>query len=200
MAFTPAPGEQYTIRRKVLKLFGGAFHIYGEQGQVVGFCKQKAFKLREDIRIFTDESLRTPLMTIGTQAILDLGASYQVTLADGTPLGSMRRKGLSSTFLRDEWLILSPEGVQIAVLRERGSFMAFLRRYIEYVAMFSPQQFDLIRADGSHAASFRQHFNWFVYRLGVAITRDKRDADDGIDDMMILAMGCLVAAIEGRQQ
>ncbi len=199
MAFTPAPGEQYTIRRKVFKIFGASFHVYDAAGTVVGFCSQKAFKLREDIRVYTDDSMKKELLSIRTQAILDFSASYNVALADGTLLGTMRRKGMKSTFLRDEWLILSPQGQQIAMLQERGSFMAFLRRWVEYVALFSPQKYDLLRADGSHAAAFRQHFNPFVYRLGVAITRDGRDADDGIDDMMILAMGCLICAIEGRQ-
>ncbi|MFO0831807.1 MAG: hypothetical protein U0637_08170 [Phycisphaerales bacterium] len=199
MAPQAAPGEQYTIRRKVFKLFGASFHIYNEQGAVVGYCNQKAFKLREDIRIYTDESMQKELLRINTQQIIDFSAAYTVALGDGTVLGIMKRKGLKSTFLRDEWLILSPQGAQLAVLRERGSFMAFLRRWIDYVALFSPQKFDLIRDDGSHAAAFRQHFNWFVYRLGVAITRDDKDRDDGIDDMMILAMGCLICAIEGRQ-
>lgn len=56
MAFNIQPGEAYTIRRKVLKLFGAAFHIYNPAGAVVGFCKQKAFKLKEDIRVYTDET------------------------------------------------------------------------------------------------------------------------------------------------
>ena len=41
----------YMIRRKVFRIFGGAFHIYDPAGQVVGYSKQKAFKLREDIRL-----------------------------------------------------------------------------------------------------------------------------------------------------
>ena len=199
MAFQAEAGEQYTIRRKVFKLFGASFHVYDASGAVVGFCNQKAFKLREDIRIYTDESMSKELLRMGTQQILDISAAYTVSLGDGTVLGVMKRKGLKSAFLRDEWLVYSPEGQQLAILQERGGLMSFLRRWIDYVALFSPQKFDLIRTDGSHAAAFRQHFNWFVYRLGVSITRDDKDRDDGIDDMMILAMGCLICAIEGRQ-
>ncbi len=199
MAFQAQPGEQYTIRRKVFKLFGASFHVYDAQGSVVGFCNQKAFKLREDIRIYTDDSMSKELLRINTQQILDISAAYTVALGDGTVLGVMKRKGLKSAFLRDEWLVYSPAGQQLAILQERGAVLAFLRRHVEWVSLFSPQKFDLVRTDGSHAAAFRQHFNLFVYRLGVAITRDDKDRDDGIDDMMILAMGCLICAIEGRQ-
>ncbi len=54
MKFNIEPGEHYTIRRKVLKIFGAAFHIYDPHGNLAGYCKQKAFKLKEDIRIYTD--------------------------------------------------------------------------------------------------------------------------------------------------
>ena len=36
---------------EVLKIFGAAFHIYDPHGALVGYCKQKAFKLKEDIRM-----------------------------------------------------------------------------------------------------------------------------------------------------
>ena len=43
----------------------------------------------------------------------------------------------------------------------------------------------------------RQHFNPFVFRLGVSVADQADDA--GMDDLFILAMGCVIAAIEGRQ-
>jgi hypothetical protein len=39
---------QFTIRRKVLTLLGAKFHIYNAQGDLIGFSRQKAFKLKED--------------------------------------------------------------------------------------------------------------------------------------------------------
>ena len=195
MAFQAQPGEQYTIRRKVLKLFGAAFHVYGPGGNVIAYCKQKAFKLKEDIRLYTDESCATELLIIKARSILDFGATYDVTLPTGESVGSLRRKGIASTFLRDSWLVFNASGAQIAELREDGSFLAFARRYIELVALFVPQQFRLVTTDGREIANFRTHFNLFVYRLGIAIKAD----DPQLDDLVILAAGCLIAAVEGRQ-
>ena len=73
LAFNIKPGESYTIRRKVLKVLGAAFHIYDPQGGVVGYCKQKAFKLKEDIRIFTDESRSQEWLVIKARKMLDFG-------------------------------------------------------------------------------------------------------------------------------
>ena len=105
MPILPAPGETYTIRRQVFRIFGAAFHIYGPAGPLAGYCKQKAFKLREDIRIYTDESCSTELIRIAARSILDFSTTYDILLGSGAVLGSIRRKGLKSSFVRDEWLI-----------------------------------------------------------------------------------------------
>jgi uncharacterized protein YxjI len=198
MGFTPQAGEAFTIRRKVLKLFGAAFHVYDAHGTVVGYCKQKAFKLREDIRIYTDESMSKELIRIAARTILDFSTTYDVVLSDGTVVGSFRRKGLKSTFLRDEWMVFDQKNVQVGLLQEDSAWMGFLRRTVELAAVLFPQKYQLLRSDGSVAARLRQHFNIFVYRLGVAPSPDLK-TDEPLDEMMILAAGCLIAAIEGRQ-
>ncbi len=193
------PGESYTIRRKVLKFFGAAFHIYNPAGAVVGYCKQKAFKLREDIRVYTDETCTKEFIVIKARSVIDFSSTYDVTLADGTSLGSLRRKGMSSTFLRDHWLVFDAPGRHVADLKEDGSFLALARRYVDFVSFLSPQKFTLTRtpeSGGEAVARYRQHFNPFVQRLSIAVLRD----DPELDDLVILAAGCLIAAIEGRQQ
>ncbi len=195
MAFDIRPGESYTIRRKVLKLFGAAFHIYDPKGMVVGYCKQKAFKLKEDIRIYTDESCSTELLVIKARSIIDFSTTYDVTLGDGATLGSLRRKGMASSFIRDHWLVFDSQSREIAAIQEDGSFLAFARRYIDWVNIISPQTFTMTKTDGTVIARFRQHFNPFVYRLSIAVEKD----DAQLDDLVILAAGSILAAIEGRQ-
>lgn len=188
--------EQYTIRRKFFKVFGAAFHVYDEHGSIIGYCKQKAFKLREDIRLYTGEDMNEMLLTLKTEKIIDFGATYSVTLPDGTSLGSLRRKGMKSSFVRDEWLVFNPDGQEVAKVRETGSFAPFARRYIDYANIFFPQRYEIIRASDSKVLSqLRQHFNPVVFRMGVAIV----EQDEEIDDLLILGASCLIAAIEGRQ-
>jgi len=194
MAFTPAPGELYTIRRKIFTIFGASFHVFDGSGNVVAFCRQKAFKLREDIRLYTDESQSEELLTMRTRNIIDFGATYDVALPTGEVIGSLRRKGMKS-FVRDSWVIFGPGGGELATLTEDSSTMAVLRRLHGAFALLSPQKFEVTTADGQHVATLRTHFNPFVYRMGVAIHLDHPD----LDELMVLAAGCLIAAIEGRQ-
>lgn len=193
MAFTPQPGERYTIRQKILKIFGADFHIYDTAGEVIGFCNQKAFRLRERLVLYTDESKSEELLAIQARTILDFGTTYDVDAPDGRRLGSVRRKGFKS-MLRDEWALLDETENEIATLREDSMGKALIRRFAEPVAMLLPQKFELSMDGGPSVATYRTHFNPFVYRLGVAVH------DDGpLDEMMILATGFLIAAIEGRQ-
>ncbi len=197
MAFTAHPGEQYTIRQKILKIFGAAFHIYDAEGNVIGYCKQKAFRFREKLVLYTDDSQSDELLTIEARTILDFGTTYDVDDGEGNRLGSVRRKGLKS-MLRDEWAVLDEDGNEVATLREDSMGKALLRRFVEPVAVLMPQKFEVTHEDGRRLATFRTHFNLFVYRLGVAIHAE--DGSDGpVNEMMLLATAFLIAAIEGRQ-
>ncbi len=196
MAFTPAPGEKYTVRRKILTVLGAKFHVYDERGTVVAFCHQKAFKLREDIRLYTDETMTETLLLLKARQIIDFGVTIDVLLPDGSSLGSMRRKGIRSTLVRDEWLVFDAGGTRVANLRELGGFAPFARRFIDFAAFLLPQKLSMVReSDGAEIARYRQHFHPLVYRLGISPIRE----DEHLDDLLILAAGCLIAAIEGRQ-
>ena len=187
--------EQYVVRRKVLKIFGAAFHVYDEHNSVIGYCKQKALKLREDIRLYTSEDMSEPLLTLGTQQIIDFGATNQVTLPEGDVIGSLRRKGMKSTFVRDEWLIFNAENEQIATIKETGSIAPFARRYIDYANILLPEKYDIIRTrDQQVVAELKQRFNPFIFRLGLRII----EPDEDMDDLLLLGATCLMAAIEGR--
>jgi hypothetical protein len=72
--------------------------------------------------------------------------------------------------------------------------LALARRFLPAVALVVPQKLELHAADGRRLATYRTHFNLFVYRLGVTVHED-----GVVDEMLLLAIGFLIAAIEGRQ-
>jgi hypothetical protein len=63
------------------------------------------------------------------------------------------------------------------------------------LAIFFPQSFLISSPTGQQMGHMRQRFNPFIYKLGIAFP----DPDDAVDDLLILALGCIVSAIEGRQ-
>jgi hypothetical protein len=65
-------------------------------GTMIGYVKQKAFKLKEAVTVFSDASQSHPLYRIAADRILDISAQYHVTAASGTLLGSLQRHGMRS--------------------------------------------------------------------------------------------------------
>jgi uncharacterized protein YxjI len=185
--------DSYLIRRKVLQIFGASFHVFDDAGNVVAYSRQKAFKLKEDIRLYTDESCTTELLVILARQIMDFSASYDVVDAQASePVGTLRRHGIRSLF-RDKWTMLSAEGVEVGQLEEDSLLLALLRRQL---GPLLPQTFDATAA-GVPLATYKQNFNPFVRKLAVTI---HPEAQGRLDRRLLLAGGILLAAIEGRQR
>jgi len=186
------PDIQYTIRRKVLTIFGAKFHIHDANGKLLGFSEQKAFKLKEDIRIYTDETKSDERVVIKARQIIDFGAAYDVfDSKNQRKVGALKRKGWTS-IIRDSWIVMDSDDREIGAIQEDSMIMALLRRFATNLI---PQSFNLRNHEGTELASFRQHFNPFVQRLTVTIY-------DGspMSPLLVLAAGVLLVAIEGRQQ
>ena len=89
--------DHYLFRKKFFKIFGGAFHVYDNDGDLLFYSKQKAFKLKEDFRIYADETMEEELLNIKTPQILDLGSTYNVEdTTTGQAVGAIRRKFVKS--------------------------------------------------------------------------------------------------------
>lgn len=187
----------YTIRRKVFTLFGAKFHIYNSEHALIGFCKQKAFKLREDIRVFTDESMTTERLAITARQVIDFSSAYDVfDSKKNEKLGTLQRKGLKS-ILRDSWIMLDDQEHEIGKVEEDSMAKAVFRRIVSEVippSLLLPQSFHLRDADGYELASFHTHFNPFVHKMTVTV-----EPDGNISPLLVLAAGILLVAIEGRQ-
>ncbi|MHC4293528.1 MAG: hypothetical protein ACYSTX_04470 [Planctomycetota bacterium] len=185
-------GDYYLFRKKVFKIFGGAFHAYDAEGQLILYSEQKAFKLKEDFRIYSDERQMEELLTIKTPQILDIGATYNVFDPGAMEMvGALRRKGLKS-ILKDEWVFLSPEGQQIGVLTETSLFGALASRVVNLI----PQKYIIKSLSGQEVAEIKQHFNPFILKYSLNIF----GSDKSIDRRLLVSAGILLAAIEGRQQ
>lgn len=184
--------QQYTVRRKVLKLFGGAFHVYGPNEELVMYSKMKAFKLKEDIRLFTGEDMQHEVLAIRARNVIDFSASYDVFDAStGEKLGSLRRRGWKS-IMRDEWKILNASDQEMGTIREDSMAMAMIRRFLTNLI---PQSYH-VDLQGAPVAAFHQNFNPFVYKLRLDFSPDTGGL---LDRRLGLAAGILLAAIEGKQ-
>lgn len=186
--------SEFTIRRKIFTLMGASFHIYKPDGSLMGFCRQKAFKLKEDIRVFSDESQEREWVAIKARSVIDFSAAYDVfDSRSQAKIGAFKRKGFTSMF-RDSWIALDENDNEIGKIQEDGSLLAFLRRF-GGLSLFFPQTFHLRDDEGAEIARFKTHFNPFVHRMTVSVFPQSH-----YNPLLVVAAGMLLMAIEGRQQ
>jgi uncharacterized protein YxjI len=189
----PVAAQQFTLKRQWMKLVGSNFRIYDPAGQLVAFVHQKGFKLKEDIRVYSDEAQSKEVLVIQARTILDFSAAYDIWDSEKqVKVGALRRKGWKS-MIRDEWEVLDPHDQVIGQLIEDSMLLAIARRFLSNLI---PQNYDMIMFDGRKVVDFRQAFNPFLYNLTIDFTMDPQAT---LDRRVGFAAAILLAAVEGRQ-
>ena len=184
--------NQYLLRRQVFALTG-KFRVYDPSGNQVLFSEQKMFRLREDIRVYSDESKTQEVLTIKARQIIDFSAAYDVMDSlTGEKVGVLRRKGWRS-MLRDEWEVLDANDQVRGMLFEDSVGLAMLRRFL--LGSLLPQNYDITLGE-VRVGDLRQRFNLFRYELDLDFNMDPLRT---LDRRLGIAAGILLATVEGKQ-
>jgi len=203
--------QTYQIRKKFFKIFGGAFHIYDPTGQVAFYSRLKAFKLKEDIRLYTGEDMQTEVLVIRARQVLDIAATYDVVdSATNEKVGALRRKALKS-MVKDEWVLLDTADRAIGLIKEDSIMLALARRLLTNLI---PQKF-IGEINGIQVFTMKQRFNPLILKIDIDFSQgEARQSDSGwqsasdrqiasdqrIDKRLGIAAAVLFCAIEGRQR
>jgi uncharacterized protein YxjI len=184
--------DHFVAKRRIFSFLGESFLVETPAGELLLYSHQKAFRLKEDIRVYADRSKSQELLAIRARQMIDFAAAYDVVdSTTGTTLGVLRRRGFAS-LVRDRWEILDPEERLVAHLQEDSTGMALLRR----VANFIPQHFHLVDASGRHLGQIDQRFNPFRHTFDVRL---EPDHEQKLPVALALAAVLLLLAIEKRQ-
>jgi len=70
--------NQYLIREKFWKFFGNKFRIMDDQENLYGFCEQKRFKLKEDLRVYDDEDKNNEWLMIKQKNVVDSWGGFDI--------------------------------------------------------------------------------------------------------------------------
>lgn len=180
--------DDYVIKQKVLTV-GRKYYIESARGERVGFCKQKMFKLKEDIRIYSDESMNQEILLVKQEQILDFSGTFKVKDSlTGEEIGYVGRKGLKS-LVRDTWRIFDLHKNEIGIVQERGGVLSVLRRFSD-IARMIPKKYDFLE-NGRQFARARQKFKiigdtWFV----------EIEPNSSVDKRLILTAALMMDIVE----
>lgn len=87
----------YPINLSFKKLaLASQIYIRDANGTLLGYVKQKLFKLKEDINVFSDETQTQIRFNIKADRVIDFSARYNFTDGSGRTIGSIKRQGMRS--------------------------------------------------------------------------------------------------------
>lgn len=96
------------------------FFATDANGRTVAYVRQKMFKLKEDIQVFSDDTRSRQLYSIKADRWLDFSAAYSFSDKNGKEIGKIVRKGWRSMW-KAEYEIVDQHGdIQYHVREENG--------------------------------------------------------------------------------
>lgn len=190
----------FVVREKRLTL-GRQYHVLDAENRPLAYCKQKMFRLKEDIRFYADESQERELFRLEAAKVLDFsGSFFVIDSGTGRRLGRLQRKGWKS-LLRDEWLLFDADDRPWGRALEDSPWLAGARRVLDLVTEFFggsiiPSKYFVVRErDGAprEVAWVAERFQLFGDTYDVRI-----DAASDLDSRVLVGLAVCLDAIEGE--
>jgi uncharacterized protein YxjI len=148
---------RFVVRQKVTMMVN-RYMIHplddaGIEGPMVAVAQQKRMAFKEQVTFYSDEERNTPVFGFKARSRMDFAATYDVTDAQGQPVGWFKKE-FAKSLLRSTWKLGVPQLGLEAVGQERNQTVAILRRFYEWIPYLGdipvPWQFhfDFHTADG----------------------------------------------------
>ncbi|MQA13391.1 MAG: hypothetical protein GEV09_04225 [Pseudonocardiaceae bacterium] len=163
----------------------------GDGDELVAFVEQKRAAFKEQVTLYADQDRQQVLAGFRARQILDVGATYDVTASDGTPIG-LFRKDFAKSLARSTWHLEQPD-LGTATGSERSLGIALARRAWELVADFPfpiPYHFDF-NLDGQRVVTVEK-------KIGIKDRYVVTAEHPGIDRRLVLAQAIALDALQSR--
>ena len=175
--------------------------IRDSSGTMRMYVKQKLFKLKEAVNVFSDKSQKTRLYSMKADRVFDFSARYNFADAGGGELGAVKRAGMRSLW-RTHWDIYEGDEV-VASVREES----VLKRFLEGIAgdvplvgfvlvMLINPSYIVKRADGTPVFRLTKKPAFFEGKFEIARLAD--DVDDREEKRTLLAL-IMMALLERKK-
>jgi uncharacterized protein YxjI len=185
--------------RLTFKLLAIASQIYirDADGQLLGYVKQKLFKLKEEINVFADEGQSQLLYSIRADRVIDFSAGYNFTSADGRKIGSLKRRGMRSIF-KAHYEVYDANDRQVMQINEANGWVKVfdaLLGEVPVLGMFTGYFFnpayDISRVDGTAVARLQKEAAFFESGFSLELKGTLANEEESLLPLSVLTMTLL---------
>ncbi|WP_338791765.1 hypothetical protein V9L05_19480 [Bernardetia sp. Wsw4-3y2] len=153
--------------------FANDFIATDANGQTLAYVRQKIFKLKEEVNLFTDDSKSELKYSIKADRWLDFSASYRFEDANGKNLGRVARKGWRSIW-KAKYEIYDIEDNQDLIIEEANAWIKVADSALGEVPVlnmltgyfFNPS-YNVSRPNGEIVAKLKKEPSFFGRRFKV---------------------------------
>lgn len=191
--------QERLLMRQRVRLMVNQYEVHaegpgGSEGELVAFAQQKRMAFKEQVTIYADTDKKQPVFGFKARQRLDLGATYDVTAADGGPIGTFR-KDFKRSLVASTWHMDQP-GLGECTGSERNKAVAVLRRAWEFIPFVNsipfawPYHFDFT-AGGQVVFSV-------VKKFGIRDRYVIEIKDPRLDRRLVIAQAVALDALQSR--
>ena len=173
--------------------FGPQLRITDASGQMVLYVKQKALALKEDVKIFADESQQNQLYQMKANKIIDFSAQYNISRADGMALGAVKRRGMRSLW-KATYNVVDASGADVGLIHEENPWLKVLDGLVSdipFVGMFINPAY-LVELRGQTALYLKKQPAFLEGKF----TLDKRGDFTDADERLLLPSVIMMLMLE----
>lgn len=171
-------------------------------GNVIAYVRQKMFKFKEAIEIFSDESRSQVIYTINADKWIDFSAAYSFKNTVGEELGKVARKGWRSIWKAKYEIIDQNQQKQYSITEENAWIKVFdsLLGEIPVLNFFTGYLFNpayiVTNDNGDIIARLKKNPSFFGKKFSVS-KNGEMDASDGQRIILSLMMMVLLERRRG---
>jgi uncharacterized protein YxjI len=195
----PNQHDTFVLRQRIRPVVNQYEFSLAEGEPPFCFVEQARFKFKEDIRFYTDDSKQVELLRIKARQRFDPRATYDITGADGTKIGEIK-KVFGSSLIRSTYEISS--SAMTVRAQEQNLMVALFRRlvgFVPYVGDFAdwlpiPYNFQFLD-EGRQIGLHKRRLGKFrdVYDIDFSGDPERR-----FDRRLVLAVAVGMDALQAR--
>ncbi|MCF6365773.1 MAG: hypothetical protein L3J35_06170 [Bacteroidales bacterium] len=169
--------------------------------QTIAYVRQKMFKLKEKVVVFSDETKSTEKYHIKANKWLDFNTAYNFTDAEETNLGKVARKGWKSLW-KAKYELYDENDRQDLVIQEENPFAKVMDAMLSEVPLlgmltgylFNPK-YTVTRPDGTLVARIKKEKSFFGRKFSI----DKLAEFESGEELRILLGSMMMLLLERRR-
>ena len=186
-----------------LLAFAPQFFVHDANGASLAYVKQKLFKFKEAVTVFTDESQTEVRYQIQADRVIDFSAQYNFTDGQGVALGCVKQRGLRS--LWKAGFDVLDNGQMIFHVNEKSILTRFLDNLFGQIPiigllsgyLFQPA-YEVSRPDGQEVMVLTKQPALFEGRFDIELTPQSMPLSAREANQLLLSLMMIVILERNR--